>query len=383
MRRGILLRALIFSYFIAGALLFPHFSLYLGSFFVPEQIGILMAVVPVSMLLTHPFWGRMAAKWGARRVLIITLILSIISACGLLFAKTFLEFLIVLIVYSLFIVSIASMIDQLILSMDTEKYGRIRLYGSVGYAIAVFLGGVFKSRLLGFWSFLLHIIFLLLTLILVILIPAGQTKNEKRTDFSRKAAGFALKKEFIIILAASFLIGVSNKATDTFLPIGLTNLQASDTLLGTFWLIKTLPEILIFYLLDKAVKRISPRKVMLTGIVLYTVRMAIISSFPNPSVWMASQLIASMAFCFWYYGTITTINTMLDDNQKSMGNSIFWAVTYGFGEMTGSLAGGFIAGKLGLTELFWITTAICFLAAVILYSSRLTGKRTALNEPPL
>lgn len=168
------------------------------------------------------------------------------------------------------------------------------------------------------------------------------------------------------MLFSSFIIGMTIKGNDSFFPVGLTNLHISDFWLGSSWIFGIIPEIIVFYLLDKYAKRLSSWWSMVIGVFMYSVRMGILSCFPVLWVWIAAQPIYNIGFCFWYYGALGTINILFEDKVKSRGHAAFWAVTYGVGGVLGSLLSGYIVKALGVYSLFGIFAVICFLATVAL-----------------
>jgi MFS transporter, PPP family, 3-phenylpropionic acid transporter len=187
MKNKYLLHVLMFFYFTAGAVMFPYLTIYFSQTLMPLEIGILMAIIPAAMLFLQPFWGWAADKYGIRRILLLTLSFTMLSAIGFLFVKAFIGFFIVLTIYSIFVASISSLIDTMVLSLRNDKYGSIRLWGSIGYGTGAFFGGLFKSHLLGFWSFVIHICILVITLIIVLRIPINETiKNNMAIKLTSK-----------------------------------------------------------------------------------------------------------------------------------------------------------------------------------------------------
>lgn len=334
MKQKYLLPALMFFYFTAGASLFPFFTIYLGQFLTPDKIGILMAIIPAAMLVFQPLWGWAADKWGTRRMLILLLTLSALSASGLIFARSFTGFFAVLALYALFVAPVASLIDSTVLSVTPDRYGSVRLWGSAGYGAGVFFSGLFKSLLLGFWSFVIHIGLLLVTLMLVSKIKVNQPlSNHTSTKYARFHERFAFLKtgRFMILLFSLFLTGMVSKGYDNFFPVGLNALNAPDWLMGTTWVIEIIPEIILFYYLDKLTNKISSWTIIIAGTAVFSIRMMILGSLPFLWTWVASQPLASLAFCLWYFGAIKTINQLTPESHRSSGQAAFWAVSYGAG----------------------------------------------------
>lgn len=338
-----------------------------------------MAIIPMAMIIFQPFWARVSDKLGTRQTLLLTLSGTLLSTIGLIFARSFLGFFIVLSLYACFTIAIVSLIDRIILASHSKQYGRIRLWGSIGYGISIFLSGLFKSYILGFWSFIIHILILFITLLIAKKIPSNQTtraidpikrKNDKNNDKKSdkkndKMGSFYYKnKKFIVMMFSSLIAGMAMKGNECFFPVGLINLHISDFWMGSSWIFGIISEIIVFYFLDKYSRKMSSWWNMIIGVFMYSVRMGILSCFPILWVWIASQPIYNIGFCFWYYGVVGTINTLFKDEEKSRGYAAFWAITHGVGGVLGSLFSGYIVKGLGVYSLFGILAVICFLAAV-------------------
>jgi MFS transporter, PPP family, 3-phenylpropionic acid transporter len=167
------------------------------------------------------------------------------------------------------------------------------------------------------------------------------------------------------------------KGYDNFFPVGLNNLKASGLSMGTTWVIEVIPEIILFYFLDKIIGKISPWQILITGTIMYAIRMTILGLFPVIWVWIVSQPISSLAFTFWYFGAIKIVNQMVHESQKSTGQAVFWSVSYGAGGIAGSFVSGYIVNGFGIYSFFKIGALLCIISAVILI---LLSKQMRINK---
>ncbi len=363
----------LFFHYAAAATLFPYLPLYLSAFVTPGEIGVLMAVTPVVMILFQPIWDKLADRFGIKPILLINIGLSVVSTIGFIFAKTFVAMLLVLSAYSMFIVAILPLVDTLILTLHQDQYGKLRLWGSMGYGVAVFLSGLFKTSILGFWSFIIHMLLMMICLLVVMSIPkesllinptrAGSNR-EKPGKFQAEPLPYKSKR-FLLLMASCFFIGMVLKAFESFFTIGLDKLNASDFLMGTSWVLELVPEVILFFLIDRVASRFTPKMILSTGIACYIVRMAILFSFPVLWVWVVSQTLASAAFCFWYFGAVKTMNQWLSDNQRTRGNALFSAVSFGVGGTAGNLLSGYTVEQFGVFTWFGIAALLCLAALVL------------------
>lgn len=365
------LPALMFAYYASSAVLLPFFSLYLSRFLSPYEIGVLMAIIPVSMMVFQPLWGKVADRFGIKRILVLNLTMAIAATVGFFFAHSFLSLFLVLGAYSVFIVSMLPLIDTMVLSVNKENFGRIRLWGSVGYGVAAFLCGAFKTQFLGFWSFIIHMILLLAVVFIVLKMPIQKNNNRTISDSPELKQRFPFRNlRVTMVLLSSLLIGMMIKGYDTFYAVGLEQLKASDLLLGSSWVIAIIPEIVLFYLLDKIGGKMKSQWIMSIGVAMFGLRMLLLSVFPILWVWLASQPIMSMGFCFWYYGSIKSMSGMLSESQQTTGNTMLWAATYGVGGIIGSYSSGIIVNAFDIPTLFGVTALCCFISFLLSLMTR-------------
>ncbi len=368
--------ACMFTYFAACSTVAPFMPIYLSRSLTPFQIGIIMAVLPVSMILFQPIWGRAADKWGVCRILMLALLMTALSTAGFLATDSFRGLLLVYSIYSFFIISISALIDALTLAICGDRYGRIRLWGSAGYGIGVFISGVFKSSLLGCWSFIIHMFLMLLTLTIVLNIPDNRPEKPLTPQNGRNSENRLPFKNFrfLLLLFSFFLTGVVCKGYDNFYPVGISELKASDFLLGTAWIIEMIPEMILLYYLDRIIVKISVWYVLIAGTAAFALRMAVLGSFPVLWVWIASQPLSSLAFSSWYFGAVNLMSKIAGEQRKASGQALFWSVSYGFGGVAGSFLSGYLVDTLTVMAYFRVASALCCISAGILLILWKVGK---------
>jgi PPP family 3-phenylpropionic acid transporter len=133
-------------FFVMGALgvFFPYFTLFLkeniglsGS-----QVGVVFATVPFVGIFAQPFWGQIADRTGSRtRLLAVLALCSVFGYAGLFFPGTFLWMMAASALLAVFATSLIPMgisVSMAILSgKGVPNFGRVRVWGSVGYLLAV------------------------------------------------------------------------------------------------------------------------------------------------------------------------------------------------------------------------------------------------------
>jgi MFS transporter, PPP family, 3-phenylpropionic acid transporter len=171
-----------FLVFFAFGSLFPLLPVYLkGSVGLSgSQIGMIMSISPVVMILIQPLWGILSDMTQKPTVL-LTIALSLAGIFGLIFSMIDTYIWLIAIASLLAIVQsalipLSDSISMNYVQKTKTEYGSIRLWGAVGFAVAVLAVGQLSEL------FSLSMIFYAFALILFIAVFfAYQLPNETKT----------------------------------------------------------------------------------------------------------------------------------------------------------------------------------------------------------
>ncbi len=120
----------------------PYWGLYLKSLsFSAFQIGVLMSLLHVTRIFAPAAWGWLADHTGKRVIIVqVAAVTGLISYCGVFFGESFAWLFIIMALMSFFWSASLPLIEATTLSYlgeGTAQYGRIRVWGSVGFICAV------------------------------------------------------------------------------------------------------------------------------------------------------------------------------------------------------------------------------------------------------
>ncbi|MEF9996639.1 MAG: MFS transporter, partial [Burkholderiaceae bacterium] len=144
---GARLAACFFTYFAMSGLLAPFMPLYFQSRGLSAaEVGMVMALAQGLRVVGSNFWGWMADRTHPRtRVLRLTAIAIAISFSGFLLPGGFGWIVVVMFFLNLFMTAqmpVAEALAMARLRGDPAAYGRLRVWGSVGYVIVVVGAGL-------------------------------------------------------------------------------------------------------------------------------------------------------------------------------------------------------------------------------------------------
>ena len=138
--------AFYFAYFCYLGVQAPYFSLYLaGEGFAAAEIATILAMPPLARIVAPAAWGWISDATGSRRgVVAISCALTAAGFGALFLASGFAQTVVVLALVGVASAASLPIVDALtfsVLGARTDRYGPVRLWGSVGFILAVLLTG--------------------------------------------------------------------------------------------------------------------------------------------------------------------------------------------------------------------------------------------------
>ena len=367
-----------FLYFGVMGVFLPFFNLYCYHLnFSGFQIGVLSGMRSVALVLCPLFWGLMADRFHARRVIYIGCNLaSCLIWALLLFTSQFGAMVVIMTLYGIFYAPIISFLEAFTMDAledDKQRYGRLRAYGSISFILTVLiLGKVLDLTGVGI------IIVLILAGSLVqaaaaFKIPDVQAKAQ-RTDWS--AFKIFFQPRVFIFLTCAFLMLVSHGTYYGFYSIHLEALGLDKTFIGISWALASTAEILVMIKSGQLFARFSLERVLVFSFIVAAIRWFILYVTASPGIILLSQLLHAITYGTFHMASILYCDRLTPEASKTMGQAVNNAVTYGLGLVVGFFVSGMLYESLGAYNLFGISSLIALSAGSGFYLLRFfeTGK---------
>ncbi|MCG7962494.1 MAG: MFS transporter, partial [Candidatus Thiodiazotropha taylori] len=204
-----------FFYFASLGALLPFWGLYLQDRgYSPAEIGELMAVIMVTKLIAPNIWGWIADHTGQRMPIVrFASLFSVICFVGVFFVDGYWPLALVMMLFSFFWNASLPQFEAVTMSYLHERiqhYSRIRLWGSVGFILAVLaLGFMLEEWGVGLVPQVVLVLYIGIFLY-SLLVP------EKGAGVVQHAQGSILdvlkRREIIAFLLVCFLMQASHSA---------------------------------------------------------------------------------------------------------------------------------------------------------------------------
>jgi PPP family 3-phenylpropionic acid transporter len=363
------LSAVYFFYFVFVGAFSPFFSLYLQALeFSAADIGLLLSLTQFTRVFGPGLWGAVADRMGRRiRAVRTCAAMAVVLSTGLLAGSSFAWMFSVLFLFSLATSGAMPIIEASTLSRlggASEQYGAIRMWGSVGFVLAVFGIGYALDMVAVTWLPALVIASLLLFALSAWWIP--EPPVHESPDASAARIGDVLRRpEVMALFAACFFMALAHGALYTFYSLFLVENGYSKTMVGLLWSVGVVAEILIFLSLRLLMARFTLRAILLASFACATVRFATIGwGVGSIVLLLAAQLLHGATFGAYHAVAVAATHRLFPGRLHTRGQAIYTAVSFGAGGTLGGIASGLAWETFGATWTFAASSLVAALGLV-------------------
>ena len=360
-----------FFYFAFVGAISPFWGLYLKSLeFSAFQIGILMSLLQVMRIFAPNIWGWAADHSGKRVAIVqVAATLSLASYIGVFFGTSFLWLFVVMSLMSFFWSASLPLVEATTLSHlgeRTEKYGRIRLWGSLGFIFAVVaLGYILDFVPIRFllWAILGMMIGLAL---FARHIPEARVMPH-HTDHM-PAWNVITQPVVLAFFAASFFNAAAHGPYYAFYSIYLVDHGYSKSSVGWLWALGVICEILVFLWMPRLMRHFCLRKILLASFALGVLRFLLIGwGIGWVGVVLFAQILHAATFGSAQAATIEVIHRLFRGRHQAKGQALSNSLSFGAGGTLGGLYAGYTWDMLGPQITFTIAAACAAIAFLLVY----------------
>lgn len=364
-----------FFYFTVFGVFVPYAGLYYEFIgFNAIQIGQLSAIFVATKLIAPNLLGWLSDKTGLKIFWVKWC--SFFTFVGLIvFAKQTDFYLILLAVFlfSFFFHSSLPLFESYTFSAltasNTSKsgYGKIRLWGSVGFIFAVLMVGWLFDKM-SIWYFPWYLVGFSLSIWLGVLF-LSETKVKRDVVEVDNDFWQVMKQPTVVsLLLVSLLIQFSHGSYYGFYSIFLSDAGYSKTAIALFWAVGVLAEIVVFLYMMPLFKHYSAKYLMLLSLVLTAIRWVVIPlGVDSMVVLFLAQLLHAASYALFHAAAIYLIDGLFTGNNQSRGQAIYASLSHGLGGALGLLLAGYLWLEYGANISFYINTVLVVFAIIITY----------------
>jgi MFS transporter, PPP family, 3-phenylpropionic acid transporter len=365
--------ALSASYFAHIGFFNPYLSLWLKDLGLSLLAISLLTSIQASTRLFAPYaWGALSDRTGERvKLLRIGATLALIAACGLWLDGGVIWLSVVLLVMFANTSAMMPMSEAAMAHIvsqggvfDVKRYGRVRLWGSAGFLVAVFAAGawfeVFGMRHFPAWTVLM---------IGAVCASVWWMPDVKEAihphDISQSVLPILKQAQVRWFFATLFFHVLSHISVYAFFSLYCDALGYSKTTIGLLWGVSVVMEIAWFFNQSRWLPRLSLTAWLIVCAVATSLRMGLTATAGTMLIVMLmAQALHALTFATHHTVCIALLSHHFPGRLRGRGQALYAVVGYGFPGVLGGIAGGYISTHWGLGMVYWAGLGTSALAVV-------------------
>lgn len=332
-----------------------------------QQIAMFGAISPLAVLLFNPLVGATADRRGWHVQLLLSMLaLTGLSQIALAFPTTFFTILPVMVVLAVVRGPIAPLADSMIAGMAVRHqlaYGKLRLWGSVGYAVTSLLGGIWWAKTGYPTMFILT--GLMTGLVAIVANSLDHTPELRKT--ATKSAKAPRDAAFIAIVVITSLVGAAFSMVSMFDGNLIQRISGSTIMLGVLPCVIASTEVPVMLNADRVIARFGTAKTLAASTLI--LGLGFIGSGMVSEAWMLIPIGMFRACGFGLYSVaiIRLITERIPTTLLATAQGLISAIAGGLSPLLATQAGGYMFDISG-PQLVFIAAGLCIgLATLVVW----------------
>lgn len=342
---------------MSEATILPFFPLLLSKRgFDAAAIGAVLAAMALASVLSNPLWGWLAdRRLGAETTLVLSAGAAGLLSLLLLVAPGDAAFVAAAIALTACRAPLATLVDAIALDRlphdGRGDYGHLRLWMSLGWALAVLVWGAVlhtgslelipalyagTSTVVATWALRGH----------------ARARSTVRRAIAAAAPPHVVPPALLLFLGSMLLVNGAFAATWNFLALRIVDLGGGVIVVGLAASLQALAEIPAMRASPRVIRVIGHRGLYVVGCGVYAVVFALWGFMSDP-IWISvAKLVAGIGFAFTYVGSVVIVDDLVPTSLRASGQGFAKAVGFGLAPVAGMLAGGALYGVAGARTMF-------------------------------
>jgi len=365
-----------FLYFAYVGLVSPYASLFfLDRGFSVIEIAVLMSMLQVTRIVGPFSWGWLS-DYLSNRVGIIrfcTCLAALVFAC-IFFLQSYIGFFIWMFVLHTVLSSLMPLGESATVhalykdnSFD-KRYGRLRLWGSIGFIVMVLVAGeLFQRKSIELYPIVGMIVLLVLAVISFCL---REPKMERRKMVKGELLVVLVNPDVRWFLLSGFFMIFAHAALYVFYSLYLADLGYGKFQIGLFWALGVFAEVIFFYFQSKVLSRVDAEVVLQGAFGIGVVRFILIAFLPITPVLIFAQVLHAGTFAAHHSAATKLLQRWFTGPLQARGQAVMATVSYGLGGTLGGLCAGWIWEWSQPRDVFVMAAFACGMAGMAIQKLR-------------
>lgn len=358
-----------FFYFAFVGVFSPYWSLYLkqrgfGAF----DIAVLMSLLQVARVFAPAAWGWLADHIGRQAAVVrAAAVLGMLVFVPVFWVTDFAGMFAAMLLIAFFWSASLPLVEAMTLGhlgSETARYGRIRLWGSIGFVLTV-LG-------CGWWldhAPIANLPWLVLALLAGIAAFAWRLPEAPRHAHPDATPLRVLLRRPAVwaLLGACCLMSVAHGPYYTLFSVYLEEHGYGKSAIGGLWAVGVVFEIGIFVLMPGLVARWGFLRILQATFWLGVLRFAVIAlAVDSLPLLLAAQTLHAATFAAFHASAVAAVHQYFAGPHQAKGQALYTSLSFGVGGTLGGLLGGALYEAAGGEGAFAMSAVATALGALLL-----------------
>ncbi len=248
------------------------------------------------------------------------------------------------------------------------KYGPIRVWGSVGFIVALLAGGAWLDRRPAATLPYALAALLLAALAISASLPRGAPRA------AAHAPPLRLTAQMRLLLASGFCMSAAHGTLYTFFTLHLERAGYSGTVIGMLWTTGVVAEIVVFLYLPALFRRHALSAILLASFACAVVRFLAIGWCAGAAwILVPAQLLHAATFGAFHAASVAAVHRVFPESAQARGQTLFSSISYGAGAAAGALVAGWTWQAWGPAIAFSASSVAALAGAYFAYGLRRFG----------
>jgi PPP family 3-phenylpropionic acid transporter len=376
--------ALAFAYFASIGLFNPYAPLWFQSLgFSTLAIGSIASLQSWTRVVVPYAWSWLGDHWhhGARRVELLRIATALIltASLGLLWLRDMASLAAVVVLIFLANAAVMPLAEAAVAQrlatpegMDYRRYGRVRMWGSLGFISAVGLFGVILQR-----TGIAALPWFLMAMFGLLAAAAWRlpSRSGVAVDVQDAVPGGVWRvlrqPEVAWFFAGVFFTVLAHTSLYAFLSLYLDALGYGKSAVGALWAVSIAVEIAFFWSQGHWFARWSAQGWLLAAALASVVRFAAMATLGGSwPLLVLTQCLHAVTFAAHHAACISMINRYFAGPMRGRGQALYTTLGYGFSGVIGGVVGGAISQRWGFEAVFGVAALVAMAATLCCWRSR-------------
>ena len=348
-----------FMLFFGVAAYYPILGKYYKELgFSGTQIGILFSAATFITMLVQPLWGSICKKLVNCKCSFIVIHIAIIFiALFLPFIKNYWLLLIVMSIHFIFQCGLFPLLDTMIYK-DIYDFGKIRLWGSIGFASMVLFSGRL-AEILGISN-----MFFIYSFLMIISLYVGTKIQETasiKISADKKSSGKLFTKDYITFLIIGFFTMGAFTTGGQYFSILFSDIGGSMTAFGITYFFIAISEVPFLKVSQKIVKKYGAEKLIFVSGLLVLGRFGLNGLAKDYRIILYTSIFMGSFIGLSLPAAAVFLKEKVSSENRAMAVTIYSAIGSGLGPMIFQFSGGIIYEHTNISILYLV---LCILILI-------------------